>query len=411
MRFTSVSLLALTLATTGPRLAHAETLGPVTDALGVVEVPKGQPIVIGGYSSQSGGDTNQGVDELRGATIAIKDADGKVLGFPVKLVGEDAQCTAEGGQTAATKLATDRQIVAVIGPSCSSGARVGAPILWNVGIPSVAFGASSPSLTAADRPNGFMGFLRVIPNDLKSAGFLADYAFDKLGLKEAATLHDGSPYTQQLVQAFEKDFTAKGGKIVTSEAVSPSDTDLRPVLTQIAARKPALLFTPTLTATVGFLLRQKAEIPEFANIKVIGGEGVFSANLIEAAGSAVTGFDIVGPSTNLFSQRFPAFVSEFKAEYGEAPIGGFSAYGYDAALLTMNAVKAVGKTDDAGNLYIGRKALHDAMMATKDLPGLTGALSCDEHGDCGASTYAIWDFVSDDPGSFSPGTNPKRIYP
>lgn len=406
--FSAATLAAVLLGASGSR---AETLGPVTDPLGVVKIAKGQPILIGGYSSQSGGDTNQGIDELRGAEIAIKDAGGKVLGFPVKLLGEDAQCTAEGGQTAATKLAGNKQIVAVLGPSCSSGARAGAPILWKLGIPSVAIGATAPALTAADRPDGFKGFLRVVPNDLKSAAFTASYAYDKLGVKTAATIHDGSPYTEQLVRALEKDFTAKGGTIVASEAVSPTDTDLRPVLTRIATKKPELIFTPVFTSTVGFLMRQKDEVAGLAGTKVIGGEGVFSANVIEAVGPKVVGFNIVGPSTDLFSERFPVFVKNFTAEYGEAPIGGFSAYGYDAALLTMAAIKEVGKTDAEGNLYIGRNALHDAMMATKALPGLTGALTCDVHGDCGAATYAIWEFTSDDQSSFAPGTNPKRIFP
>ena len=34
--------------------AHAETKGPVTDDLGVVEIPKDAPIVIGGYWVISG---------------------------------------------------------------------------------------------------------------------------------------------------------------------------------------------------------------------------------------------------------------------------------------------------------------------------------------------------------------------
>ncbi|MQT14756.1 branched-chain amino acid ABC transporter substrate-binding protein [Segnochrobactrum spirostomi] len=402
------ALAAALLASTS---VHAETVGPVTDDLGVVEIPKGQPILIGGYSSQSGGDTNQGIDELRGAEIAIGDAGGSVLGFPVKLIGEDAQCTAEGGQTAASKLAGNRQIVVVVGPSCSSGARVGAPILWNVGISSIAFGATSPALTAPDRPDGFKGFLRSVPNDLKSGQFTAAYVYDKLGLKTAATIHDGSPYTEQLVQAFAKDFTAKGGKIVAAEAISPSDTDLRPVLTRIAQSKPEAIFSPVFVSSIGFLLRQKQEVPDLKNTLIIGGEGTFSANTIEAAGPSIVGFRIVGPSTDLFSSQFPKFVEKFRSEYGEAPIGGFSAYGYDATLLALDAIKAVGKTDADGNLYIGRKALHDALMASKGVSGLTGTLTCDANGDCGAATYAIWEFVSDDPSSFSPGTNPKRIYP
>ena len=80
-----------------------------------------------------------------------------------------------GSSRRASSPATRRSSVA-LGPSCSSGARVGAPILWSAGIPAIGIGASAPALTAPDRPEGFAGYLRVVPNDVKQAGFAADYA-------------------------------------------------------------------------------------------------------------------------------------------------------------------------------------------------------------------------------------------
>ena len=185
--------------------ASAETVGPVTDELGVMKIEAGDPIEIGGYASSSGPDTSQGIIELRGAELAIRDF-GQINGFDVKFVTEDAQCTAEGGQTAATKLAGDAQIVAVVGPSCSSGARVGAPILWNVGIPSIATGATAPNLTAPDRAPGLHGFLRAIANDSVSSALGAEYAVNGLKAKTAATIHDGSPFSEQSARGFEAEF-------------------------------------------------------------------------------------------------------------------------------------------------------------------------------------------------------------
>ena len=88
--------------------ASAATVGPVTDDLGVIRIPKGAPILIGAYWVLSGADTALGLDEKRGVEIAIKDVGGKLLGHPLKLNAEDDQCNAEGGQTAATKLASNR---------------------------------------------------------------------------------------------------------------------------------------------------------------------------------------------------------------------------------------------------------------------------------------------------------------
>ena len=92
----------------------AATVGPVTDDLGVIRIAKGAPIQIGAYWVLSGADTALGLDEKRGVEIAFKDVGGKLLGHPLKLDAEDDNCNAEGGQTAATKLAANPQTV--IGP-------------------------------------------------------------------------------------------------------------------------------------------------------------------------------------------------------------------------------------------------------------------------------------------------------
>ena len=51
----------------------AQTVGPVTDDIGVIRIPKGAPVQIGGYWVLSGADTALGLDSRRGAEIAIKD--------------------------------------------------------------------------------------------------------------------------------------------------------------------------------------------------------------------------------------------------------------------------------------------------------------------------------------------------
>ena len=75
----------------------------------------------------------------------------------------------------------------------------------------------------------------------------------------------------------------------------------------------------------------------------------------------------------------------------------------------MQAIEKVAKTDDEGTTYIGRKALRDEMMPTKDKDGMTGTLTCDKHGECGRTTSpsrntppATRDLQS--------GKNPKSVY-
>ena len=102
----------------GATPVYAVTEGPVTDDIAVVKIRKGAPMFIGGYWTLSGPDTALGLDQKRGVELAFDDLGWQIAGHPVKLVAEDGQCNAEGGQTAATKLASNRNIVAVIGPDC-----------------------------------------------------------------------------------------------------------------------------------------------------------------------------------------------------------------------------------------------------------------------------------------------------
>jgi branched-chain amino acid transport system substrate-binding protein len=58
-----VSVLAAAVAAFGVATIApaAETKGPVTDEIGVVEIPDGAPIVIGGYWTLTGPDTALGL--------------------------------------------------------------------------------------------------------------------------------------------------------------------------------------------------------------------------------------------------------------------------------------------------------------------------------------------------------------
>ena len=392
--------------------ARAETLGPVTDDLGVVKVAHGQPILIGGLLVLSGPDLALGVDASRGAQVAFDDHGDTLAGHPIKYLPEDGQCSVEGGQTGATRLAANKQVIGVIGTSCSSEARGGAPILWNAGMPLAVTSATAPALTAPDRPAGLQGIARFVYNDINGAAAAVRYV-QSIHVTKVATMHDGSLYAEELVNAFAKQFKAADGTVVAAEAISPSDTDLRPVLTRIGTSKPELVFAPIFTGASAYLVRQIKEVGELANTPVLGTDAVLAPAFLDAAGDAAVGYRLTGIDNDpkLMSPRYGEFVAKYKAKFGEDPIGGFHANGYDAALAMMTAVEKVAKTDASGDTFIGRKALRDALMQTKDLDGITGHLTCDGNGDCGSSNFAVFQYVDGDSSTFKLGTNPKKVFP
>ena len=394
--------------------ASAETVGPVTDEVGVAKIAKGQPILFGGLLVLSGPDSSLGIDASRGAQIAFDDAKNALLGHPIRYLPEDGGCSVEGGQTGATRLAANKQIVAVIGTSCSSESRGGAPILWNAGMPMADPSATAPALTAPDRPVGLQGIVRFVYNDVNAAAAAVAYA-KSLGVTQAATLHDGSLYAEQLATVFAAKFKQAGGTIGAAEAISPSDTDLRPVLTRIGngATKPQLLFAPIFVGASANLVRQVKEIPTLAKTQVLGTDAVLAPAYLEAAGDAAVGYRLTGIDNDpkVMGPKYGELVAKYKAKFGEDPIAGFHANGYDCALALITAVEKVAKTEPDGTTYIGRKALRDALLDTHGLQGVSGELNCDKFGDCAASHFAVFEFVDGDASSFKIGTNPKHVYP
>ncbi|HYB09839.1 MAG TPA: branched-chain amino acid ABC transporter substrate-binding protein [Alphaproteobacteria bacterium] len=390
----------------------AATVGPVTDDIGVVKIPKGAPIQIGGYWVLSGADTALGTDQKRAVEIAIKDMGGKLVGHPIKFSAEDSLCNAEGGQTAATKLAANPNIVIVIGPSCSSEATPGAPILWKAGITSIGTSPTAPTLTLPTRKPDYDGFVRTVYSDLDQGKSDAKWFHDVLKVQKVVTIHDGSPYAQQLSQVMAKNFREMGGTILSEEAIQPTDVDMHPLLTRIATEKPDAVYFPIFVAAAAQILRQAKETPGLEKVALIGSSGLMAADLIEAARDSIVNFRITYPdiSPEAMGKGYPEFVEKYKKAYGEAPIEGYHANAYDGAMLAFKAIEKVAKTDSAGNTYIGRKALRDAVFATK-FEGISGPIACDPYGECAQFKPAVYEFTNADPKTFKVGVNPKKIWP
>ena len=398
-----------------PSAPAAVTSGPVTDAIGVVKINKGQPITIAYWLVIAGPDATLGVDSRRGIEIAIDDAKGTLLGHPIRLIGEDSGCSAEGGTTAATKLAANKAIVAAIGSSCSSEARPGAPILWKAGLVTVSPSNTAPLLTAPDRGPDFGGYLRTAHNDSVQGRVAAEFATKVLKSKKAATIHDGSPYAEGLANVFADVYTRLNGagSITSREAISPTDTDMRPVLTKIAAGKPDLIYFPVFIAAGGFIARQAKEVSGLGSAKLMSADGTFSPDFQKAAGESAVGMYNSSPdlSPQALGPGYTVFLGKHKKKYGGNPLSAFHPHAYDAANVIFAAIRKVAKKDAQGNTYIGRQALRDALFATKGFKGLTGTLTCNQFGDCADPKIAVYQTVSVDPAKWNPGTNPKKIYP
>lgn len=402
-------VVSVLLGACGPKAASAYKC---TDPLGCVVVEKDAPIRIAYALVVEGPDASLGTDSKRGIEIQIDDRGGKLLGHPIELVGENTGCNAEGGQAAATKLSTDKSIVAIVGTSCSSEARAGFPILSEAGFAMISPSNTAPDLT--DPAKHVAGYFRTAHNDKVQGAVAAEFAYNSLGARKAATVHDGSLYADQLQQVFANRFKELGGEIVYQGAVQPTDTDMRSVLTSIAANPPDILYYPIFVAAGGFITAQAKETPGLENTALMGADGIYTPDFLKAAGEASNGMYLSSPDFTVFGDAYTKFQEKYEAKYGEKVLNVFHAHAYDAAGLILSAIEKVA-VDVNGTLYIGRQALRDAIAATKDYKGLTGNLTCSPDGDCADPKIAVYQVTNSDPTTWNPGasadSNPKKVYP
>jgi branched-chain amino acid transport system substrate-binding protein len=363
-----------------------------TDALGCVDIGPSDPIHIAYALVIAGPDETLGIDSRNGAEVAIA-MKGQVLGHDIKFTGEDDGCSAEGGQAAGTKLAADPTIVAIIGTSCSSAARVAMPLISQAGMVMISASNTAVDLTVAGNANNYPGYLRTAHSDSVQGAAAAKFAYEKMGVRKAATIHDGSMYADQLQQVFAKSFKEMGGTITTTEAVDPNQTDFKSVLTSVAATGPEFIYYPIFVKAGSLITRQAKETPGLEGVYLMGADGMFSPDVVEGAGDAVEGLYVSSPDLAAFGADYAAvFLPKYNEMFGTDPISIFHAHAFDAANIIFAAIEKVAVKDADGTLHIGRQALRDAMYATKDFKGLTGNLTCTPTGDCADPKIAVYQY-------------------
>ena len=356
------------------------------DAIGCVTVKPGDPLKIAVIQALSGKVEPSGHRYLRSTEIAVDDHKGELFGHKIVIQAEDGQCTREAGTTAGLKIAADTQIVGVVGTTCSGEAKGAAPAISDAGMVMISGSNTAASLTAIGGERGqdwHAGYFRTAHNDVDQGKAAAAFAYQKLGLRTVATVDDGDAYTKGLAGVFRKDFADYGGKIVLATEVNKGDTDMGPLLTSVSDSGAELLFLALFEPEGDLITQQKVKVDHLKALKLMSSDGLIVGSFLDTVGADSVGMYFVGPA-KASGTAYDAFVAKYEAKYSEKLTTNFHAQTYDAANLLLSAIEKVAVKDGDGTLHIGRQALRDALYATKDFPGLTGKLTCNQFGDCGA---------------------------
>lgn len=330
-----------------------------------------EPIVIAAIAAQTGdaAPSNRVLFEaVRFALDEINEAGG-LLGRKVEVLEFDNQSTALGSLAAARQAVEanmGRGVAVVIGASWSDHSSAMAPLLQEAGIPMITPVSTNPKITL----HGDHIF-RACYIDPYQAAVMARFAFEDLGARTAVTLVNVSRgYSEDLARFFTDSFHELGGKVLWRGGYILDNADYKTLLRKVQELDPDVLYVPGDYRDSSFIIKQARDLGLRATIL---GADAFGLRLYDYIGEQADGCYY----TTHWHRDSPLresweFVRRWEKLHGEIRQTTI-ALTYDAVMLWAAAVKRAGSVD--------RAAVRDALAATEDFTGVTGAISFDANGD------------------------------
>lgn len=305
---------------------------------------KEETIKIGWIGSLTGDQAVWGTCESNTVKMLIEEvnANGGMLGKQVEGIYYDTKGDAAEAVNATKRLITQDGVVAIIGPNASGQAISISSVLEQYKVPDIATVATNPKVTVNDDGSVKAYNFRVCFIDPYQGAVAAGYAYDRLGLRNAAVLYDvASDYSQGFTEFFEKTFTEKGGKIVAKEGFKEGDVEFKPQLSKIKDANPDMILMPYYYKEVALSANQARELG--IDAVLMGGDGWPSEQLMTMAADAIEGSYIVN-HLDFNDPEVKPLQEAYTAKYNlPMELNGYMAH--DAFLLLQAAIEDA-KSDD-----------------------------------------------------------------
>ena len=313
-------------------------------AFGLTSVPAASAAVktytIGYQGPLSGGEASTGIDEQNAVKYAIKLFEAKNKSIKIKLVSIDDQGDPAVAGTVAPGVASNKNVLGVVGPAYSGATIASLPYYKSVNMPVISPSATRVSLTDPTSPDfGGPIFHRVVGKDDLQGPALAKYATAGVSAAKVFVFDDQSAYAVPLRGFVEAGLKkVAGASVVGGDSVPNTTTDFSPTIAKIkTSGATVVIYTGYYSQAAVFIkqLRDSGSKAVFA-----GGDGVFNQEFPKLAGAAAEGSKVTGVGGLAgISTKLEA---DFKKKMGVSS-GVYSVESYDAANILLSGIKA-GKT-------------------------------------------------------------------
>jgi len=320
------------------------------------------------WSAREGLLYGQGID----LAVAEVNGAGGVNGRRLQILRVDDRETVDEGRLVAQRLASNPDVVAVVGHLHSYVTGPAAAIYDMAGLLTISPTATDPGLTS----KGYRRFFRTTFTDKEVGRQMARFGAAH-GYRRSAIYYVRSDYGRGLANAFEETFAQSGGVVVDRQSYDPNSTALPEVLAGIAddwrTRSLDTVFVageaPQASQLIAELRRHGQTVP------VLAGDAAGTPELFADSPAVVDGTIVASPfHPNDPRPAVREFVRRFTARFNTRPDAA-AAVGYDAVRLIARGMEL------AKSASPGRVA--EVLHAMAEWDAVTGPVKFSDDGELG----------------------------
>lgn len=328
----------------------------------------GDTIKVGVNLELTGTVAAYGNAENNGVKLAVQEINkaGGVDGKKIELVTKDNKSENAEASTAATNLAIQSQVNAMIGPATSGAVAAASLNAQKTGVPLLTPSGTQDDLTL-DTVDGVKKYVfRTTFQDSFQGQVLAQYAYSNLNAKKVVLYYDNSSdYAKGIAEEFKKKYQ---GDIVTTATFASGDKDFQSALTKIKNLDYDAIVMPGYYTETGIITKQARDMG--ISVPILGPDGFNDDSFADLAGKANANsvYYVSGYSTKTaLSGKANDFIKAYKAKYGSEP-NMFAALSYDSVYMIAKAAEGAKTSIDIAN----------NLAELKDFDGVTGKMTIDK---------------------------------
>jgi branched-chain amino acid transport system substrate-binding protein len=345
---------------------------------------------------------------LNAVRLAIKEVGGMAGGHrievPNSVVFDDTINGLHNPQQGALNMqaiASNPEILAVIGPANSNVAKAQIPISNGVGLFQCSPATTNPGLTKPDettgdpRPNPErINFVRLVATDDIQGPAAARFVIEKLGRKAAYIIDDTETFGKGVADAFEAEFLRLGGSVVSHDGVPRTTVDFVSVLTAAKARNPDVIYFGGVTATGGARILLAAAQVGLGDLPYVGpdgindGPGTTPGSFLNLTGAAAERAFSTLAGIGDFPDK-AAFEASYKKEFGIGPTS-YASMAYACAQVTLDALSRALATNPGDPAALREAVRAAGVDPTHEYNTILGRITFDLNGDTTQPVISIY---------------------